>query len=60
MAEQLKLKAGQQVTFQIERDVITIRPSRKKWSEAELLAGVTPAAAGGEVNWGGRVGREVW
>ena len=60
--EQLSLRAGAKVTVEIGPDSLTIRPVRKrrKWTEAELLKGVTPANAGGEVDWGGPVGKEVW
>ena len=61
-ADQLKLKAGEQVSLEVREDSITIRPmrQRRKWTEAELLKGVTPAAVGGEVDWGGPVGKEAW
>ena len=61
-ADQLKLKAGEQVSLEVRSDSITIRPmrQRRKWTEAELLKGVTPAAVGREVDWGGPVGKEAW
>lgn len=61
-ADQLKLKAGGQVSLEVREDSITIRPvrQRRKWTEAELLKGVTPEAVGGEVDWGGPVGKEAW
>lgn len=61
-ADQLNLKAGGQVTVEVRADSITIRPvrSRKEWTEAELLKGVTPGIVGGEIDWGPPVGREVW
>jgi antitoxin MazE len=57
----LGLKEGESVDMQIDADSITIRPSRRrrKWTEAELLRGVTPEIAGGEIDWGGPVGNEV-
>ncbi len=61
-AHRLKLKAGARVSVECGDDCLTIRPvgRRRKWTEAELLKGVTPEAVGGEVNWGGPVGKEVW
>ena len=32
---------------------------RRKWTEAELLKGVTPGSIGGEINWGPPRGREM-
>jgi antitoxin MazE len=47
-AEQLKLRAGESVDVQLKGDVLTIRRSkrRKKWTEKELLKGVTPSMCG--------------
>lgn len=60
-ADRLKLKAGVRVSVEVGHDSITIRPvrQRKKWSDAELLKGVSPSMVGGEIDWGGPVGREV-
>lgn len=60
-AAHLNLHDGGQVSVEIGVDSITIRPvrrARKRWSEAELLKGVTPELVGGEVDWGGAVGKE--
>jgi len=61
-AVQLNLKAGERVRIEVGADSITIKPvrKRKKWTEAELLKGVTPAVVGGEIDWGGPVGKEIW
>lgn len=61
-ADRLKLKAGARVSVELGADSITIRPLRKgrKWTEADLLKGVTPEMVGGEADWGPPVGREVW
>ena len=60
--DQLKLRPGAKVTFELHGGAITIRPvrTRRKWTEAELLKGVTPEMAGGEVDWGSPVGKEIW
>jgi antitoxin MazE len=46
--EQLKLKEGESVRVRIKGDTITIRRDkpRKKWTEEELLRGVTPGMCG--------------
>jgi len=46
--EQLKLKEGESVRVRVQDDTITIRRAkpRRKWTEAELLKGVTPAICG--------------
>lgn len=61
-AERLKLKAGAQVSVEVRGDGMIVRPTRaaKRWTEAELLKGVTPDNAGGEIDWSGPVGKEVW
>jgi antitoxin MazE len=63
IANRLKLKAGAHVSIEAGPDSLTIKPAkppRKKWTEAELLKGVTPDKVGGEVDWGGPVGKEIW
>ena len=44
----LKLKEGQSVKVRVRGDTITIRRTqgRKKWTEKELLKGVTPSICG--------------
>jgi antitoxin MazE len=61
-ADRLNLKAGARVCVELRADSITIRPVRKgrKWTEADLLKGVTPEMVGGEADWGPPVGKEVW
>ena len=59
-AERLKLAAGTRVSVEIHDGAIVVRPLRKKWSEADLLRGVTPEMVGGEAVPGRPVGKEVW
>jgi antitoxin MazE len=59
VADRLKLADGGQVSLEVGDESFTVRPVRKKWTEAELLRGVTPKMVGGEVDWGGAVGKEV-
>jgi antitoxin MazE len=58
--DQLKLKAGEQVNVRVSGDTITIRRARprRKWTEAELLKGVTPAMCGPDLV-PDRKGREI-
>jgi antitoxin MazE len=46
--DRLKLKAGERVAVRVSGDTITIRRAkrRRKWTEAELLKGVTPSMCG--------------
>jgi antitoxin MazE len=46
--DQLKLKEGESVNVRVKGDTITISRAkpRKKWTENELLKGVTPAICG--------------
>jgi len=49
VAEELNLKAGGEVQVVAKNGVITVRPAmkkRRKFSEAELLKGVTPDLCG--------------
>jgi antitoxin MazE len=59
IVEKLKLTEGGQVSMEVSSDSFTVRPVRKKWTEAELLRGVTPDIVGGEIDWGGPVGKEA-
>jgi antitoxin MazE len=58
--DQLHLKEGQSVSVRIKGDAITIRPlkARKKWTEEELLKGVTPGICGPDLV-PDRVGKEL-
>jgi antitoxin MazE len=60
--EKLKLQPGAQVSFEVRADSITIKPLRKpkKWTEAQLLKGVTPRTVAGEIDWGTPRGAEIW
>ena len=56
----LKLKEGQSVNVRVKGDTITITraKARKKWSEKELLKGVTPSICGPDLV-PNRVGKEL-
>ena len=59
VAEKLKLTEGGRVSLEVGAGSFTVRPVRRKWTEGELLKGVTPGMVGGEVDWGGPVGNEA-
>jgi len=58
--EELGLKEGESVNVEVRNGTIVIRPAkpRKKWTEAELLKGVTPDMCGPELIRG-RSGKEI-
>jgi antitoxin MazE len=58
--DQLGLKEGESVKVRVKGDTITIRrtKARRKWTEKELLKGVTPEICGPELI-PDRVGREL-
>jgi len=58
--DQLKLKEGESVKVRVKGDTITIQraKSRKKWTEQELLKGITPGICGPDLI-PGRSGREL-
>ena len=58
--DQLNLKAGQTVDVEVSNDRITIRPSRRRrrYTEDQLLAGITPDRCGPDLI-PDRVGREL-
>ena len=58
--DRLGLKDGENVQLEIAKDTITIRRAkpRKKWTEDELLKGVTPDMCGPEL-LAVPVGREI-
>ena len=59
-ADRLRLTPGSRVSVELRDGAIVVRPVRKKWSEADLLRGVTPDMVGGEVAPTRAVGKEVW
>lgn len=56
----LDLKEGESVACDIGHDRIVIRRAsrRRKWTEAELLKGITPRITGDEI-WARPVGKEI-
>lgn len=62
--KQLRLAEGEAVAIEVQDDCITVRPVRgrghRRWTLEKLLEGVTPEMVGGEVDWGGPTGKEIW
>ena len=58
--DRLKLKEGQTVQVRVKGDSITIRrtKARKKWTEKELLKGITPSMCGPDLI-PDRIGKEL-
>jgi antitoxin MazE len=59
--DRLGLKEGESVNVRVKGDTITVRRAkarRKKWTEKELLKGVTPAICGPDLV-PGRRGKEL-
>jgi antitoxin MazE len=58
--DQLKLKEGESVKVRVRGDTITISrvKSRRKWTEQELLKGITPAMCGPDLI-PDRAGKEI-
>jgi antitoxin MazE len=59
VARTLGLHAGTPVTLDLVDGTLVVRPRTARTLD-ELLAGVTPEAVGGELDWGDPQGGEVW
>ncbi len=61
LLEQLGLKEGSEVDIRVEGNRLVVEPaSRRRYTMAELLEGITPDNRPEELDWGPPVGREVW
>lgn len=59
-ARKLGLTEGSDVSVVVKDQSITVRRSRRITTLDELLEGVTPETAGGEIDFGPPVGKEIW
>jgi antitoxin MazE len=59
-AQKLGLTEGSEVSVVVRDESLTIRRSRTITTLDQLLQGVTPENAGGEIDSGPPVGGEVW
>lgn len=59
-AREMGLVEGSEVRVSVKGQSMTIRRARRVVTLDELLKGVTPDNAGGEIDSGPPVGREAW
>lgn len=59
IAEGVKLTEGQTVEFEIDHENLIVRPTRKRFKLADLLADYERAGQA-ETDWGQPKGDEVW
>ena len=60
VAADLKLVDGSSVELSVEADSLVMRPTRKRFRLAELLAETPESSRRGEIDWGKPEGEEVW
>jgi antitoxin MazE len=60
VAAEVNVEDGDAVDVTVHEGAIVIRPRPKRYSIDELVEGITPKNRHGEVDWGKRVGKEVW
>ena len=61
IAKEAKVRKGTPIDIVVKDGVITIRPTRRRYTLDELLEDYDPKKhRHGEVDWGEPVGREVW
>lgn len=60
MAADLHLIEGATVTITVEDRSLIVKPTRKRYRLADLLAQLSDKQKHGEVDWGAPQGDEVW
>ena len=61
IAKQASLSEGDCVALTLDADgAIVLRPTRRKYDLAELVAGITPKNRHRETDWGRPQGEEIW
>jgi antitoxin MazE len=60
MAADLRLVEGTTVRLTVEGEKLVVRPTRKRFRLADLLAGMTDDKKQKEVDWGEPKGEEAW
>ncbi|MBM3570617.1 MAG: AbrB/MazE/SpoVT family DNA-binding domain-containing protein [Alphaproteobacteria bacterium] len=60
VAQHAGLTEGSAVRIEVEADRLVIRPARKRYRLADLLAKETRRKRHGEESWGPRRGKEAW
>lgn len=60
VVEGANLKEGASVVVEVQDGNLVIKPARKKFKLAELVAAIQPANRHDETDWGTRQGAEEW
>jgi antitoxin MazE len=60
LAAGLRLEDGSTVSLSVEDHALVVRPARKRYRLADLLAQTPPEARRGETDWGDSAGSEAW
>lgn len=60
IAQELEVSEGDSVDLKIRGDSLQVKPARREYRLAELLAEVKKENVHSEIDWGGAVGKEVW
>jgi antitoxin MazE len=60
LAADLKLEDGSSVSLSVEDHALVVRPARKRYKLADLLAQTPSEARRGETDWGDAKGGESW
>ena len=60
VAVEAQIDAGDTVDVSVRNGAIVIRPSRPKYSLAQLVARITPRNRHRETDWGEPLGDEAW
>ena len=60
LAADARLSEGTRVELRVADGALIVTPARPRYTLAELLAGMKPEHAHGEVEWGPPRGEEAW
>lgn len=60
LAADLRLEDGSTVSLSLEDHALVVRPARKRYRLADLLAQTPPDIRRGETDWGNPAGGEDW
>jgi len=61
IVKEARLAEGDQLSLDIAGDgSIVLRPQHRKYTLAQLVAGIKPGNRHGETDWGLRQGKEFW
>ncbi|MGE0530855.1 MAG: AbrB/MazE/SpoVT family DNA-binding domain-containing protein [Hyphomonadaceae bacterium] len=60
IVESVRLSEGASVNLFVEDETLCIRPARKRYKLADLLAAHDPSHNQTETDWGEPVGKEEW